>query len=90
MNKLFIGEKVLVRTINAGVHYGTLIERDDKCVLLENAKRIWGWTGAFSLHEIAMVGLDLKNSKISMAADSIILTEAIEVILINKDSNIYE
>lgn len=90
MDNLFIGEKVLIRTINAGVHYGTLVERNDKIVLLSNAKRIWSWSGAFSLNEIAMVGLDKNGSKISMPIDSIILTEAIEILLINKNSNIYE
>ena len=90
MIKSFIGKKVLIRTINAGVHYGTLVEKDGKEVLLSNAKRIWSWSGALSLSEIAMKGLDIDKSKISVPVDNIILTEAIEIIPINKKSNIYE
>jgi len=41
----FINKKVLVRAGSAGVHYGTLLERDGQEVRLQNAKRIWKWQG---------------------------------------------
>lgn len=82
------GKLVLIRTYSAGVHYGTLIERNGQEVHLSNAKRIWSWQGALSLSEIAMKGLDVKNSKISTSVDEIILTQAIEIIPINQASNL--
>ena len=73
--------QVIVRTYSAGVHYGTLAEQsaDGKRVTLTNAKRIWRWEGANTLHEIALRGVS-KASKISDPVASITLTEAIEII----------
>lgn len=82
------GTFVLVRTYSAGVHFGTLEERDGQEIRLSNARRLWSWTGALSLSEIAMKGLDLNSSKISIAVDEIILTQAIEIIRISKTSNL--
>lgn len=77
-----IGPEVLIRTYSAGVHVGTLEERNGTEVVLSNARRIWSWSGAFSLSEIATKGLDRKNSKISCDVPEIILTNAIEIIKI--------
>ena len=70
---------VIVRTYSAGVHAGTLVSRTGKEVTLENARRIWFWKGANTLHEIALHGVGT-GSKISEPVESITLTEAIEVI----------
>lgn len=82
------GTKVLVRTYSAGVHFGTLENREGKEIHLLNARRLWSWTGALSLSEIASKGLDIKNSKISVPVEEILLTEAIEIIPINVNSNL--
>jgi len=70
---------VLVRTYSAGVHFGELVSRKGREVTLANARRIWWWTGANTLHEIALRGCAV-GSKISEPAPSITLLEAIEVI----------
>ncbi len=76
-----IGTKVIVRTHSAGVHYGILIERNGKEVLLENSRRIWYWSGAASLSQLAMEGTNNPDEcKFSVAVGSILLTEAIEII----------
>ena len=49
-------EHVIVRTYSAGVHFGELVSREGKEVVLQNAKRIWSWKGANTLHEIAVRG----------------------------------
>lgn len=82
------GDFVLIRTQTAGVHFGTLVDRDGQEVHLSNARRLWSWTGALSLSEIAMKGIDVQNSKISIAVDEIILPQATEIIGVNKDSNL--
>lgn len=82
------GSFVLIRSYSAGVHFGTLESRKGKEVHLKNARRLWNWNGALSLSEVAMKGVDIKNSKISVPVDEIIITEAVEIIPINKNSNL--
>jgi hypothetical protein len=72
---------VVVRTYSAGVHVGTLEAREGKEVTLSDARRIWYWQGANSLHELALTGADLKRgTRISEPVASIVLTEAIEIL----------
>ena len=70
---------VVVRTYSAGVHVGELVQRDGKEVELANAKRIWSWRGANTLHEIALHGVG-SGSRVSEPVPSITLLEAIEII----------
>lgn len=76
------GKLVMVRTYSAGVHFGTLKERNGKELILVNAHRVHYWTNACSLSQLAIEGSKNKNSenRISMAVPEILLTEAIEVI----------
>lgn len=71
--------RVIVRTYSAGVHYGTLVSRKGREVELADARRIWSWRGANTLHEISLRGVG-SGSKVSETVKSITLTEAIEVI----------
>ena len=70
---------VIVRTFSAGVHCGELLQREGKEVTLSNARRIWYWRGAFTLHELSIHGPG-PGSKLSETIPEITLTEAIEVI----------
>lgn len=88
-SKITQGARVLIRTYSAGVHFGTLEERAGQEVRLSNARRLWSWNGALSLSEVAMQGVDIKNSKISVPVDEILLTQAIEIIPISEQSTIY-
>ena len=74
------GEKVLVRTYSAGVHYGELVDHEGKEVVLKNTRRLWYWRGAFTLSEIALKGLNQDASKLSVALPKIYLSEVIEII----------
>jgi hypothetical protein len=74
---------VVVRTRDAGVHVGSL----ESCtpmpgpafdVVLRNARRLWSWGGANTLHEVALRGVS-DESKISEPVSRIRLA-AIEVI----------
>jgi len=73
---------VLIRTYSAGVHCGYLSERRGKEIHLLDSIRIWKWSGAASLSQLAMEGVkDPGDCKFSMPiTTSIILTEAIEII----------
>ena len=70
---------VIVRTYSAGVHFGDLVKREEREVTLANARRIWRWYGANTLHEISLHGVGA-GSKVSETVESITLTEAIEII----------
>lgn len=82
------GTFVLIRTYSAGVHFGTLVSREGQEVHLKNARRLWSWNGALSLSEVAAKGIDIKNSKVSVPVEEIILTQAVEIIPISKTSNL--
>jgi len=72
---------VIIRTYSAGVHAGWLKRRDGKEVELIAARRIWYWTGAATLSQLAIDGtVNPKGCKFPPEVGSIILTEAIEII----------
>ena len=72
---------VIVRTYSAGVFAGELVKRSGKEVLLKNARRIWYWKGAASLSQLAQSGTSKPmECKFPEAVDSILLTEAIEIL----------
>jgi hypothetical protein len=70
---------VVVRTYSAGVEVGELVERNGKEVLLANARKLWSWSGSFTLHGVAAKGVG-KGSRLSVAVLENLVTEAIEVI----------
>jgi hypothetical protein len=75
-----IGALVIVRTYSAGVHIGTLVSSEGTRVELANARRLWSWSGAFTLNAVATNGVDRGASRISVDVPRIILTEAVEII----------
>lgn len=76
-----IGKRVIVRCNRAGVFYGTLNEIDGQQVELKDCRRIWYWDGAASLHQLAAEGTTApSHCKFTMRVESIVLTEAIEII----------
>ena len=48
---------VIVRTYSAGVFAGEFVSRKGREVVLKNARRLWYWSGAASLSEMAMSGV---------------------------------
>ena len=75
-----VGSEVIVRTYSAGVHIGTLKSREGREVVLTNARRLWSWSGAFTLNAVATGGVSRDNSRISKPVPEITLLDAIEVI----------
>jgi len=72
---------VLVRTYSAGVHFGRLGERRGAQELdLHDARRIWYWKGANTLHEISLNGVSATGSKVSEPVSKITLLQAIEIL----------
>lgn len=77
----FIGKHCIVRTHSAGVFAGTLVERNGKEGVVENARRIWYWDGAASLSQLATTGTSKpEDCKFPVPVSAVLLTEIIEVI----------
>lgn len=83
MVKSLIGKKVMIRTYSAGVHYGVLdsyeMGGDSYSVKLTNAVRVYSWSGACSLSQLATEGTLNENTNLSVKVPSIFL-KAIEII----------
>lgn len=76
---------VIVRTLSAGVFAGTLKEKNGQEVTLSNARRLWYWSGAASLSQLAVDGVnDPKNCKFPVEVDSVNLLQAIEILPVTK------
>ena len=72
---------VIVRTYSAGVFAGNLESKNGQEVVLTNARRIWYWSGAASLSQLAMEGTsDPANCKFPIAVNRVELTQAIEIL----------
>jgi len=76
-----LGKKVIIRTYSAGVHYGTLYSREGKEAVLTDSIRIWYWSGANSLSQLAVDGTkEPANCKFTISVPEILVTEVIEII----------
>lgn len=51
-----IGDFVLIRSVQSGVHAGYTEAIDGDTVTLRDSRRIWYWSGAASLSQLAMEG----------------------------------
>jgi hypothetical protein len=69
----------LVRTLSAGVHFGVIKSRTGQEVVLTDARRIWAWSGANTLSEVALQGVS-NSSRVSVPVPEITLLQAIELI----------
>lgn len=80
--KHLIGEYVIVRCRDAGVHAGTLVDYEGREVILTNARRLWYWVAANSTHTLSGVAVEgiTNKSKIPPTVEKIVLPEACEII----------
>jgi len=75
------GRYCIVRTYSAGVFAGELQSRNGQEVVLHNARRLWKWSGAASLSQLAMEGVkDPDNCLFPCEVDRVELLNAIEIL----------
>jgi hypothetical protein len=80
---------VIIRTQNAGVFAGYLKSRDGDTVTLKNARRLWYWSGACSLSQLAMEGIKKAGEcKFPCEVDTIELLQVIEIIDATEDARL--
>lgn len=76
-----IGKKVIIRGDRSGVFFGTLVEKNGQEVKLTNCRRLWFWSGAASLSQLAVDGVaNPQNCKFTVTVDEIVILDAIEII----------
>jgi hypothetical protein len=72
---------VIVRTQSAGVFAGELESCTGGEAVMTNARRLWFWSGAASLSQLAMSGTSKpKQCKFPIAVDRVKLLNVIEVL----------
>lgn len=81
-----IGTYVIVRTQSAGVFAGELVSKTTNSagyfeINLKNARRIWYWSGASSLSELAVHGTaNPKDCKFPCEVPTVELSQGIELL----------
>lgn len=71
------GKKVLVRSYDAGVYFGTMVDMQGEQVELANVRNIWKWEGASCLSQIANDGI--KGGNVSPSVSSMVLNRVCQV-----------
>lgn len=75
------GKYVIVRGDRSGVFAGTLVSQEDRKVELKDCRRLWYWSGAASISQIATDGVKSPQScKFTVTVQQIIILDAIEII----------
>lgn len=76
-----LGKKVIIRADRAGVFFGTLSEKNGSEVVLTNCRRLWFWSGAASLSQLATEGVKKpKECKFTVVVPVIAILGVIEII----------
>ena len=74
---------VIVRSQSAGVFFGHLVEQKERVVKMNHCRRLWYWSGAFSLSEMAAYGVSKpKACKFSCFVDTHLVLDAVEIIFV--------
>nr|DAG76963.1 MAG TPA: hypothetical protein [Caudoviricetes sp.] len=74
-------QKYIVRSIEAGVFYGYITEKDGCEVTMKNARCLWYWKGAASLNQLAEEGVRYpEDCKFTMPVEEIVITNVCEIL----------
>ena len=80
-------EYKIVRTYSAGVFAGYLESRNEREVVLRDARRLWYWDGAASLSQLAMEGVKKPNDcKFPCEVAKVELLEAVEILDVSEEA----
>ena len=80
-------KKVIVRGDRSGVFFGELAERNGSEVKMENCRRLWYWSGAASISQLAAEGVkNPQGCKFTMPVSEMEIIDAIEVIPCTEDA----
>lgn len=75
------GDYLIGRSRDAGVFAGYFEAKNDKELVLTNARRIWYWSGAASLSQLAIDGTSKPSEcKFPAAVQRVLMTEVCEIL----------
>lgn len=81
MKKKNADKYYIVRTFSAGVFAGNIKSRNGQEVIMTNARRLWYWSGAASLSQLAVDGTSSpQNCKFPVKVPEVVLLQVIEII----------
>ena len=71
----------IVRTYSAGVFAGNVESRKGQEVVMTNARRLWSWSGAASLSQLAVTGTSNPGGcKFPVAVPRVELLQVVEIL----------
>ena len=74
-------KKFIIRTEKAGVFFAEIKEKNGSELVLINARRLWYWSGAASLSQLATDGTSRPNDcKFTVVVDEMTVNNWIEII----------
>ena len=74
-------QRYIIRGDRSGVFFGEIAARDGREVLLRNCRRLWLWSGAASLSQLAAEGVKNPGScKFTVTVNEMAVLDAIELI----------
>jgi len=80
----------IIRTYSAGVWFGNIKQLNENSVILTNARRLWYWSGAASLSQLAVEGTkrpnDCKFTVTITDEEGVYLPQIIEVLPCTKEA----
>lgn len=83
----YINKKVIVRGDRSGVFYGTLVAQNGQEVELKNCRRLWYWSGAASISQLAKDGVkNPETCKFTVSVDEMLILDAIEIIACTEEA----
>ena len=75
----------IVRANGAGVFFGEIKEKDGDRVVMTNARRLWYWSGAASLSQLAQTGTFSPNRcRFPIAVDEVEIFNVIEILSVTE------
>lgn len=78
------GKKVLVRSYDAGVYFGTMVDLQGEQVELANVRNIWSWQGASCLSQIANHGIG--GGRVSPVVKSMVLNRCCQIMPLEEEA----
>ncbi len=76
-----IGKKVIVRADRAGVFFGTLTKKEGSEVQLSNARKLYYWSGAAAVEQLAVDGVANANDcKFTVVNNEITVNNYIQIL----------
>lgn len=83
----YINKKVIVRGDRSGVFYGTIVAKNGQEVELKNCRRLWYWSGAASISQLAKDGVkNPEECKFTVSVDEMLILDAIEIIACTEEA----